>query len=209
MTVFHLIDRSERKAETGMMNGLLDSDSTKNLKSALRQQFLSKRLAFPAAIVRSEERAIGEHLSQWPRFQEARSILSFLGFRNEPDLTALIGAYPDKQWAVPRCVGQELVWHVYPAPVSNNAYGIPEPLADSPLFDPAEADLCLVPLLAWDSRGYRLGYGGGFYDRFLAAYPLETVGIAHRAFGMDVLPVDSAWDIPLKAVCTGEGVHIF
>jgi 5-formyltetrahydrofolate cyclo-ligase len=192
-----------------MMQGSPDSDSIKNLKSALRQQFLAKRLALPPESIRVEERAIEGHLSQWSRFQKAQRILSFLAFRNEPDLTALMAAYPDKQWAVPRCVGTELSWHVYPSPVSKNQYGIPEPLADSPLFDPSEADLCLVPLLAWDRRGYRLGYGGGFYDRFLAGYPLETVGIAHRAFGVDVLPFDPAWDIPLKTVCTGEGVHIF
>jgi 5-formyltetrahydrofolate cyclo-ligase len=191
------------------MNGLSDPDSIKNLKSALRQQFLAKRLALPAESIRVEERAIGDYLSQWSRFQQAKRILSFLAFRNEPDLTTLMRAHPDKQWAVPRCVGKELSWHVYPSPVSKNQYGIPEPRADSPLFDPAEADLCLVPLLAWDSRGYRLGYGGGFYDRFLAAYPLETVGIAHRAFGVDVLPCDAAWDIPLKAMCTGGGVRIF
>jgi 5-formyltetrahydrofolate cyclo-ligase len=192
-----------------MMYELSDSDSIKNLKSALRQQFLAKRLALPPESIRVEEQAIGDCLSQWSRFQEAQRILSFLAFRNEPDLTALMEAYPDKQWAVPRCVGQELVWHIYPSPVSKNPYGIPEPLSDSPLFDPREADLCLVPLLAWDNRGYRLGYGGGFYDRFLATYPLETLGIAHRAFGVDVLPFEPAWDIPLRAVCTGEGVHIF
>lgn len=197
------------KLETVMMKGLSDSDSIKNLKSALRQQFLAKRLAIPPESIGVEERAIGDYLRQWSRFQQAQRILSFLAFRNEPDLTTLMGAYPDKQWAVPRCVGQELSWHVYPSPISKNQYGIPEPLADSPLFDPSEADLCLVPLLAWDRRGYRLGYGGGFYDRFLAAYPLETVGIAHRAFGVDVLPCDAAWDIPLQAVCTGEGVRIF
>jgi 5-formyltetrahydrofolate cyclo-ligase len=199
----------EGKAETGRMNGLSDPDSIKNLKSALRQKFLAKRLALSSESMESEGRAIGDYLSQWSRFQEARSILSFLAFRNEPDLVTLMKARTDKQWAIPRCVGKELSWHVYPSPVRKNQYGIPEPLADSPLFEPAEADLCLVPLLAWDSRGYRLGYGGGFYDRFLAAYPLETLGIAHRAFGVDVLPFDPAWDIPLKAVCTGEGVHIF
>ncbi|MGA7953540.1 MAG: 5-formyltetrahydrofolate cyclo-ligase [Gloeobacterales cyanobacterium] len=191
------------------MHGLSDADSTKNLKSALRQKFLAKRLALSPENVWEEQRAIGDYLSQWTRFHEAQRILSFLAFRNEPDLTALMGAYPEKQWAVPRCVGQELVWHVYPSPIRKNSYGIPEPLADSPLFDPTEADLCLVPLLAWDSRGYRLGYGGGFYDRFLVSYPLETIGIVHRAFGVDILPFDPAWDIPLKAVCTGEGVRIF
>jgi 5-formyltetrahydrofolate cyclo-ligase len=191
------------------MQGSLDSDSIKNLKSALRQQFLAKRLALPPESIRVEEQAIGSYLSQWPTFQKAQRILSFLAFRNEPDLTALMTVHPDKQWAVPRCVGTELSWHIYPSPVSKNQYGIPEPLADCPLFDPREADLCLVPLLAWDSRGYRLGYGGGFYDRFLAACPVATVGIGHRAFGVDVLPFDAAWDIPLKAVCTGEGVHIF
>lgn len=185
------------------------SEVIKILKSELRQRLLAKRLALSPESVQAEESAIYQCLSQWSTFQEARSVLSFLAFRNEPDLTALMNAYPEKQWAIPRCVGQELIWHSYPAPIAKNKYGIPEPKGDSPLFDPANADLCLVPLLAWDSRGYRLGYGGGFYDRFLALHPLETIGIAHRAFRQEFLPADPAWDIPLKAVCTGEGVHIF
>jgi 5-formyltetrahydrofolate cyclo-ligase len=185
------------------------SEVIKILKSELRQRFLAERLALSPESVQAEESAIHQFLSQWSTFQEARSVLSFLAFRNEPDLTALMNAYPEKQWAIPRCVGQDLAWHRYPAPIAKNKYGIPEPEGDSPVFNPATADLCLVPLLAWDSRGYRLGYGGGFYDRFLAVYPLETIGIAHRAFGMERLPCEPAWDIPLKAVCTGEGVHIF
>jgi 5-formyltetrahydrofolate cyclo-ligase len=68
-------------------------------------------------------------------------------------------------------------------------WGIAEPLADKPVLEP---DVVLVPLLAFDARGYRLGYGGGFYDRTLlrlrAAKPVVAVGIAYDELKVDAVP---------------------
>lgn len=70
------------------------------------------------------------------------------------------------------------------------------------------ADLLIAPALAYDRRGFRLGYGGGYYDRFLALYPdfakLRT-GLCARWQLLARLPADS-WDIPMQAICTEEGI---
>jgi 5-formyltetrahydrofolate cyclo-ligase len=85
------------------------------------------------------------------------------------------------------------------------AWGISEPLDDKPAVDP---DVVLVPLLAFDSRGYRLGYGGGFYDRTLQRLrklkPIIAVGLAYDEQKVDAVPAES-YDERLDWVLTPSG----
>jgi len=88
------------------------------------------------------------------------------------------------------------------------AWGIAEPLDDKPELDP---DILLVPLLAFDARGYRLGYGGGFYDRTLQRLrklkPVVAVGLAYDELRVDAVPAES-YDERLDWVLTPSGpVH--
>lgn len=70
-------------------------------------------------------------------------------------------------------------------------------------------DVLLVPLLAFDRHGHRLGYGGGYYDRTLALLPrVRTIGCAFAAQELDAVPVGE-YDAPLDAVATEAGVHLF
>lgn len=86
------------------------------------------------------------------------------------------------------------------------AFGIHEPLAHWPVATP---DLLLVPLLAFDDAGYRLGYGGGYYDRTLSALPgARAIGIAYAGQRVDILPRD-AHDCRLHAVLTENGLTEF
>jgi len=100
-----------------------------------------------------------------------------------------------------------------------SAYGIPEPLASAPEAVPS---LVLVPLLAFDATGHRLGYGGGFYDRTLsllaraqtppanpsARAPLIAVGVAYAGQEVSALPRE-AHDHPLDAMLTENGLRRF
>jgi len=86
------------------------------------------------------------------------------------------------------------------------AFGIHEPLEHWPQVTP---DILLLPLLAYDDHGYRLGYGGGYYDRSLAALPgVRAIGIAYAGQRMDFLPHD-AHDYPLYAILTENGLTEF
>jgi 5-formyltetrahydrofolate cyclo-ligase len=84
-------------------------------------------------------------------------------------------------------------------------WGIAEPLPDKPVLEP---DIVLVPLLAFDTAGYRLGYGGGFYDRTLERLrgikPVVAVGIAYDELKVDAVPHHS-YDQPLDWVLTPSG----
>ncbi len=88
----------------------------------------------------------------------------------------------------------------------SGTFGIHEPLAHWPAVAP---DVLLVPLLAFDNDGYRLGYGGGYYDRTLSALPrARAIGIAYAGQRVDILPRD-AHDCRLDAILTENGLTEF
>jgi 5-formyltetrahydrofolate cyclo-ligase len=89
--------------------------------------------------------------------------------------------------------------------LAKGSYGIHEPPEHWPRAVP---DLVLVPLLAFDAAGHRLGYGGGFYDRTLALLTARAVGIAYAGQQVDFLP-RHAHDYRLDAVLTEQGLKVF
>jgi len=112
--------------------------------------------------------------------------------------------------AFPRIVRRDaaLEFHLVPEGeiLKPGAYGIHEPLEHWPRARP---DILLVPLLAFDDAGYRLGTGGGYYDRTLAALPhARAIGIAYAGQRVDILQRD-AHDWPLNAVLTENGLTEF
>jgi len=111
--------------------------------------------------------------------------------------------------AFPRVTGpdQPLDFHRIPdgAALAPGAFGIHEPLAHWPSVQP---DVLLVPLLAFDARGHRLGYGGGFYDRTLERLPARTIGIAYAGQEVSSLPAQ-AHDMALEAILTEAGFRRF
>lgn len=87
----------------------------------------------------------------------------------------------------------------------DNHHGIPEPRADAKIVTP---DVVLMPLLAFDAHGHRLGYGGGYYDRTLSAMRAIAIGIAYAGQEVEYLPRE-AHDHPLDMVLTENGLRRF
>ena len=179
-------------------------------KTELRKSLLNTRKSLSAQEWRQKSDRICNRLQNSPLFTQAKTILAYFSCRQEPDLSPLF--VTPRKWGFPRCVGSYLSWHVWQPgdALHTGAYGILEPLPDAPKIDRSEVDLILVPAVGCDVRGYRLGYGGGYYDRMFSLAEWESkiaIGTIFEFALVAQLPVDS-WDLPLHGICTESDLTI-
>jgi 5-formyltetrahydrofolate cyclo-ligase len=179
-------------------------------KAALRRSLLQARRSLPTPVWQSKSLKICEHLAGSSVVQSAHTILAYFSIRQEPDLSPLFQL--PYRWGFPRCVGDRLTWHQWTPeePLVEGAFGIVEPTPDAIALSVEEIDLMLVPAVACDWQGYRLGYGGGFYDRLLSQpdwAAIRTLGIVFEDAFQPSLPIDE-WDCPLYGVCTEIGLRL-
>jgi len=179
-------------------------------KIALRREMLSRRDALPTAHRAAAGKEIAQRVLQIPSFVAAQTVLLTLAFRSEWDTQPLLRAAlaAGQTVVVPRVERSTrmLALHALTDPVTEivpGYRGIPEPRPDAPTIDANRIDWVLVPGVAFDRDGRRLGYGGGYYDRLL---PLLRAGIARVAGAYDmqlVARVPSApHDITVDAIVT-------
>jgi 5-formyltetrahydrofolate cyclo-ligase len=185
-------------------------DQLKAWRRATRDRLLNARVALPADTLARHHEAIDRHLERgFPNL--ARGIVAFCWpYRNEHDTRFLVRRLRERGavTALPVVVAPKtpLVfreWHPG-VKVARGVYDIPYPI-ESPEVQP---DTVLLPMVGFDDAGYRLGYGGGFFDRTLAAAaraPL-VIGIAHELAHLDTIH-PQPYDIPMDWVVTERGVY--
>ncbi len=114
-----------------------------------------------------------------------------------------------RRLCVPRCLPGG-VMHACavssPGELRPGALGIPEPGEDCPVVPPEEIGLAVVPGLAFDRSGYRLGRGGGYYDRYLPLLRCPRVGLCQARFLLPALP-RGPYDVPVDRIITEEGEY--
>lgn len=161
--------------------------------------------------------AIHTHVSEWELFRRAQHVLLYLPMAGEVDLTPLTadsaetaGAsrtyYVTRTWPDP---GRPLSVHAYdPSALERHRYGFAQPMSTAAPVDPALLDIALVPGLAFDASGTRLGYGRGYFDRLLAEIPSTTprVGIAPLATVVPRLPREPH-DVAMDYLATESGIR--
>lgn len=176
-------------------------------KQSLRKQIREKRRALSASEQESHARAVAKAVAA--RLQHNDTVGVYLVRDGELDLTPLIEICWQRGVAVvvPVIHSQQLRFAAYRRNESlrRNRFGIAEPVV------PAwrTPTLLLVPLVAFDATGQRLGMGGGYYDRYLSAHPdLRRVGVAHECQRVAAVPATDD-DVPLPAVVTECGWQSF
>ena len=180
-------------------------------KVELRRNLIKQRQSLSEQEWRNKSQAICKNLSNSQLFKEAKIILAYFSFRQEPDLSYLFSDN-NKIWGFPRCIDKSLEWHIWESQdqLITGKYGIQEPTPDSPNINSHQVDLILVPCVGCDSQNYRLGYGGGYYDRLLSSPDWEsipTIGIVFDSAYLPQLPIEN-WDKKLTIVCTEMGLKL-
>ncbi len=183
-------------------------------KQALRRRLLRRLRGQPEAGRRAKSRAIGRRLRRLKVYRRARTLLCYVAFDCEVEtLPILRQALSDgKRVAVPAIVppSKHLLAVEIRDPDSDlraGHFGIPHPRMTAKRVPLKRLDLVVMPGVAFDRRGHRLGRGGGYFDRFLSRLPrtARRVGLAFEFQLLDELPVESH-DLPACAVVTEKRV---
>ena len=184
-------------------------------KKELRKHFMTLRAAIPVDERARIDEAIARNVLELPEYQSAETLLPYLSFGSEIDTRRIIQDAWDagKTVALPLCTPgtHDMTWHSVDSleGLVRSKIGVEEPPYDlATEIDPLAADaaLAIVPGLTFDARGYRLGYGGGFYDVFLSHFKGHTVGLCRHAQLSDHVEALDAHDIPVHIVVTENGI---
>ena len=186
------------------------SGELKKRKKDVRAQALAARDEIPAAERARLSEAIAERLVGLPEVGAATTVMVFSSFGSEVQTDPIIERLASRGVRVllPRIVEREMHAVAYAPgdPVTLAPFGAKEPRDGEPA-DPREIEVVVAPGLAFDRRGHRVGYGGGFYDRFLKRTrpQVSKIGVCFAAQVVDEVP-HGRMDLPVSRVVTEEGV---
>lgn len=185
------------------------------MKRELRKKIIAERMGLSQSMVAQKSLNIAKKLDSLLEYQKASLIMFYLDFRNEVQTSKLIeqALAEGKRIVIPITVREEsklIPSEIldFPGDLVPGTWGILEPKEDCirPV-DPKEIDVVIVPGVSFDEKGNRMGYGGGFYDRFLLRTKPEAIFIA-LAFEMQVRDnvFPEKHDLPVHYVVTEERV---
>lgn len=172
-------------------------------KSLLRKQIQERKRAMTEEQITSASARLGESFFASDAYQFAKTIYGYLPYNQEVHTIPMLeqALRDGKRVAVPKVFGDEMkfIYMTNFSRVDKGYAGIPEPIDDGPVADDPTA-LVLMPGLAFDIQGHRIGYGGGFYDRFLATEPNHpTLALCYDFQMVEHLETE-AFDVPVDCV---------
>lgn len=183
--------------------------TTVNTKKHLRKQLLIQRQNLPHSAVQQWSEAITSRLMLFPLYQQCDVLLTFIGSKdNEVETLPVIEQRLAlcQKVLVPVVLSRaEMEWRVCNDinTLQRNQWGILEPpqhQSDSTCTFTVNT-CCLVPGIAFSPEGHRIGYGGGFYDKFLTNFPGHSIGLCYDVMLQNTLPVETH-DIPVNWIIT-------
>lgn len=172
-------------------------------KKELRRMIREKKRAMTAAEIETASARLAELFYQTQQYKDASVIYGYLPYNQEVRTVPILeqALREGKRIAVPKIYGDTMrfIYLEDLSKVEEGFSGIPEPVADGPVAEDPNA-LVLMPGLAFDAKGNRMGYGGGFYDKFLAREPNHpTVALCYSFQMVDTIPSEE-YDIPVDCV---------
>ena len=172
-------------------------------KTELRRAIRARKRAMTEEEITSRSQALAQLFFASEAYRNAKTIYGYLPYNQEVRTVPMLeqALRDGKRVAVPKCYGDEMRFlYMEDLSLVETGYaGIPEPIADGPIADDPTA-LVLMPGLAFDPQGHRIGYGGGFYDKFLAAEPDHpTLALCYEFQMLPELKTE-AHDIPVDTV---------
>ena len=172
-------------------------------KQSLRRQIREQKRAMTSQQIDIASQKLGELFASSRLYQEAKTIYGYLPYNQEVRIVPMLqrALAEGKRVAVPKCYGDEMrfIYMDDLSKVESGYCGIPEPIEDGPIADDPTA-LVLMPGLAFTKAGDRMGYGGGFYDKFLASEPDHpTLALCYEFQMVEYIPTEE-YDIPVDCV---------
>ena len=172
-------------------------------KTALRREIREKKRAMTGEEILARSEKLAQLFLTTEAYQQAETIYGYLPYNQEVRTVPILqrALRDGKRVAVPKVFGDTMkfIYMEDLALVETGYAGIPEPVADGPVAEDQNA-LVLMPGLAFTENGQRMGYGGGFYDRFLAEEPNHpTVALCYQFQLLNTLPTED-YDVPVDLV---------
>lgn len=199
------------------MSNQLKDENLRKKKAEIRNKIIDLRKSLSPEEIRSKSLLITDKLIGLEKFSLSRLVMTYMSFNNEVETGGLIKRLIEtgKRIAVPLTVrGDWKSRHILPCEIKDmetglapGTYGILEPTEPLHVVDPKEIDLVIVPGVAFDLKRNRIGFGAGYYDRFLSTLPVECIkiGLAFDLQVVDEIPAGE-FDIPLNMIITESRV---
>ena len=182
-------------------------------KNELREQYREKRAALPPEEKLRRDAELTRKFLSSASFRYYDTFLLYAARDGEADVRGIAEAAlaAGKKVAYPRCAAEEheMTFHYVSSldDLTPGTYGIKEPPEDAPVFDPKSSGaVCLVPGFVFDRRGYRIGYGKGYYDRYLSAFCGVSTGVVYSDFIVPSLPCGK-YDLHTDMLLSEKGVR--
>ena len=183
------------------------------LKTAMREHYKQLRRDMSPEKKGEMDRAIARRVANLWQYRHNRILLTYVSTAIEVDTMAIIEqAWADgKRVAVPRCVpgtrDMQFFFITSPDDLEPGMFGVLEPIPDKcEEMSDFSRGLCLIPALCYDFKGYRLGYGKGYYDRFLARFGGDMIGIEYSSCVKPQLP-HGRYDRPVSLLVTDQYIR--
>ena len=191
-------------------------NSIRKVKDEIRAEYSARRAAMDPAEKKRRDDAICRAAISLVSFRYAEYVLLYAATETEINVREIaeVALARGKKIAFPRCDKEShtMQYHIVSSldELAKDNYGILEPPPENPIYDPEKdlgSSICFVPGLVYDKAGYRLGYGKGFYDRYLSHFSGCTLGVVYSDYILPTVP-RGRFDVSVNILLTEKGVKM-